>query len=82
MGDVLIVGRPAEEEGDTQAVPDELIDLFFHTETYRVQVTTIEDTNRWSGSLRRFNDVGEAYNHGQVLASKWALVNDVRVIPA
>ncbi|MBT8161457.1 MULTISPECIES: DUF3846 domain-containing protein [Arthrobacter] len=81
LGDVIIVGRP-NDDGDTTSVPDELVNLFFHTETYRIEVTTISDPDTWSGNQRRFTDVWEAYNAGQVLAHKWALVDDVRVVPA
>lgn len=80
MGDVLVVGRP-DDEGDTTSVPDELVELFFHTTTYKYQITTIEDET-WSGNQRRFTDVWEAYNDAQKLAYKWSLVDNVRVVPA
>lgn len=80
-GDVLIVGQP-DDEGETQTVPQELVDLYFNTETYRVEVTTIESPESWCTNQRRFTDVWEAYNAVQALAARWALVDNTRVVPA
>ena len=80
-GDVLIVGRP-NDKGDTQNVPQELVDLLFNTKRFKYEVTTYDSLETWSGNQRRYDDWVTAYNDGLALASRWFAVNDVRVVPA
>lgn len=81
FGDVLITGTP-DEEGSTTSIPDAVLALMFETVEYRVQVQTIDDRNAWSGNGIRFDDYFAALYNVLNLAERWALVTEVRVIPA
>ena len=80
-GDAVVVGEP-DGNGETQDVPDELVTLLLHTETYKVEVNTIDDLNAWNGNQMRYEDWQEAYAAGLSLAGRWFAVNHVRVVPA
>lgn len=80
VGPVLVTGRP-DEEGDITSVPDELLQLLFETEEYRVQVQTQEDGS-WAPSAMRFQDWPGAYEYAARLAIRWTAVLHVRVVAA
>lgn len=80
-GDVVVAGQP-DEEGDTQDVPQELLDLLFNTTNYKVEVTTISEPNTWSGNQARYDSWLKAYMAGLSLAERWAMVDNVRVVAA
>jgi hypothetical protein len=80
-GDAVLIGSP-DDDGETQDVPDELVTLLLHTETYKVEVNTIDDLNTWNGNQMRYGDWQEAYAAGLSLAGRWFAVNHVRVVPA
>lgn len=79
MGDCLIVGLPDEEEGNTQSVPDELVDLLFHQGQFRYEVLVTGETS-WHGNQVVLDDVFQAFNDGLALAERWHLVEHVRVV--
>ncbi|MET4003908.1 hypothetical protein ABIB48_002646 [Arthrobacter sp. UYCu511] len=81
VGDVIIVGQP-DDEGDSQDVPAELVDLLLNTPCYAVQVTTLNDMHTWSGNQMRYSDWTDAYKAAASLAERWALVDQARVISA
>ncbi len=80
-GDVVVIGQP-DDEGETQDVPQELVDLLFNTENYKVEVNTLDDLTAWNGNQRRYSDWMQAYMAGLSLADRWYAVNHVRVVPA
>jgi hypothetical protein len=77
-GNCFLTGRP-NEDGDTTSAPDHFIDLVTKPTQYRVQVQTLNDDS-WSGNRLVFDDWLEAYVWGLGLASRWALVRNVRII--
>lgn len=78
-GDVLITGQP-DAAGDTTDISQELLEiLFFHT-SYKYEVKVMGDDN-WYDNQRRFGHWSEAYNAVLDLASRWKLVQDLRVLP-
>ena len=79
MGDCLIVGLPDEEEGNTQSVPDELVDLLFHQGQFKYEVQVIGEDG-WHGNQIVLGDVFEAFNNGLALAERWSKVTNVRVV--
>lgn len=79
-GNVVIIGRP-DDDGNTQSVPDELVELLFNTKYFKYQVTTIDSPEVWCGNQVTFHDWVDAYNSALVKASRWALVEEVRVLP-
>jgi small nuclear ribonucleoprotein (snRNP)-like protein len=62
VGDAFIVGPP-DRRGDDTTAPDELVQLLFHTERYRVLVRTQGD-KEFYGNLRTFDSWFEAYVYG------------------
>lgn len=78
-GDALILGRP-DDEGATQTVPAELVDLLFNTSNYRYLVQTADGPS-WNGNGLTFKDWVAAYNAALSLADRWALVREVSVVP-
>lgn len=80
-GDVLLIGPPDEKSGETQSVPDELVELLFNTEQYRYLVKTIGEEG-WHKNGVTYDDWVAAYNGAQDLARRWALVEKVKVVAA
>jgi hypothetical protein len=80
MGDVLILG-PADDEGNTTSVPDELVELLFNTKEYRYLVQTSGDDS-WNGNGVTYDNWVDAYNGGLSLAERWTLVEHVKVVAA
>lgn len=78
VGNCFITGQP-NDEGDTTSAPDQLIDLVTKPGQYKVQVQTLSDDS-WSGNGKIFDHWLEAYVWGLGLASRWALVSEIRVI--
>lgn len=81
LGDVLVLGPADEETGATHSVPDELIELLFNTNEYKYEVKTINEKG-WHGNGRRYDNWVDAYNDGLALASRWTLVEHVKVLAA
>ena len=81
LGNAVLIGQP-DEEGDTQDVPEDLINLLFKTETFKIEVNTLDDLNAWNGNLARYESWTDAYAAGLSLATRWFAVNHVRVVPA
>lgn len=81
VGDVLIIGPANEVTGETTGVPDELVDLFFHTERYRYLVKTYGESS-WNGNGVIYERWQDAYNGAQSLARRWTLVEEVKVVDA
>ncbi|MFJ6416521.1 DUF3846 domain-containing protein [Paeniglutamicibacter sp. NPDC091659] len=79
-GDVVIVGRP-DSQGNTQDVPQELVDLLFNTESYRIEISTISGNVKWLGKDSHFDQWTTAYMVGLHTAEEWADVDEVRVLP-
>ncbi|MFI8696710.1 DUF3846 domain-containing protein [Dietzia maris] len=78
-GDALVIGHP-DEEGNSQGVPDELVDLLLNHEQWRYEVKVVGDDS-WSGNQRTYSNVWGAYNDALALAQRWLAVERVRVIP-
>lgn len=81
LGPAVIVGEP-DEEGETQDVPPDLVQLLTLDSEYKVLFQTSDDPEAWNGNLRRFTDVAEAYEHGINLAYRWHAVERIRVVAA
>jgi len=79
VGQAFIVGPPDDEDNAT-SVPQDLIDLLFTTTRYRVQVQT-QGNSKWYGNEQVFTDWFTAYHYGVLLAQRWTLIKDVRVVP-
>jgi hypothetical protein len=79
VGPAFIVGPP-DRRGDDTSAPDDLLELLFDTERYRMQVKTINGTG-WHGNELVFTDWFAAYRYVLDLAGRWTLVDEVRVIP-
>lgn len=80
-GQALLIG-PADDEGETQGVPQALDDLLFDTLSYRVEVQTVDSADAWNGNQARYNNWVDAYNAGLRLADRWLAVENVRIVPA
>lgn len=81
VGPAVIVGEP-DEEGETQDVPPDLVQLLTVESEYKVLFQTADDPEAWNGNLRRFTDVTEAYEHGINIAYRWHAVERIRVVAA
>lgn len=80
VGDCLLMG-PADEEGETLGVPDEFVQLLFHTERFKYEVQ-VYDEEGWHGNQLTYPDWVDAYNYGVSLADRWLKVTTVRVVAA
>ncbi|WP_301540648.1 DUF3846 domain-containing protein [Glutamicibacter halophytocola] len=80
-GNVVLVGQP-DDEGNTLSVPEELEALLLRTHVYQYQITTINEPGTWYGNQRVFEDWVEAYKAALYKSQTWALVDEVRVVPA
>lgn len=80
-GDVFLTG-PANEEGESTPVPDELFQLFFRTAEYRVEIQTKKDGDAWLSHDETFEEYWDAAHSVLDLASRWKAVTDLRVVPA
>jgi hypothetical protein len=78
-GDALVVGPPDRLCRDTDA-PDELLQVLFQANRFRVEVQVAGEPG-WRGNIRRFNDWVEAYAYVLNLGLSWTRVQDVRVVP-
>jgi hypothetical protein len=81
LGTAVIVGQP-DGEGETQSVPDSLIDLLLHTPEYKIEVQTTDDPEAWNTNQRRFTSFPDACDHAINLAYKWTAVERIRVVAA
>ncbi|MEV0360118.1 DUF3846 domain-containing protein [Nocardia sp. NPDC050697] len=79
-GNVLITGQP-DDVGRTTTVPAELAELITKTNHFKVEVRAINEET-WHGNLMRFTTYWSAAEYGLNLASRWALVEAIRVIAA
>lgn len=79
-GDALILGTP-DQDGNTQSVPDVLVNLLFHTAEYRYLVQT-NGSDEWNGNGVRCANWLEAYSEALKLAQRWSLVQEVTVVPS
>lgn len=79
MGDVLILGS-VDDEGETLAVSDQLVELLTTYEEWRYEVKVIGEDG-WHGNQVTYDNVWNAYNSALRKAEAWALVVDVRVVP-
>jgi Domain of unknown function (DUF3846) len=79
VGPAFLVGPP-DRDGHDMTVPDDLVDLLFHTKRYRVQFQTRE-SREWSGDNQAFIDWFEAYTYGVQLAKSWMQIKEIRVVP-
>lgn len=80
VGPVLLTG-PLDDDGQPASVPDELLNLLLHTESYRVEVKT-GDGGGWYGNEQRFATWGDAYDAALSIGLRWSAVMHVRVVPA
>ncbi|MBV1778722.1 DUF3846 domain-containing protein [Paeniglutamicibacter sp. ABSL32-1] len=80
QGDVVIIGRP-DPKGNTQDVPQELVDLLFNTESYKIEFTTIQGSVKWIGKDSHIDNWTVAYMIGIRTAEGWAGVDEIRVLP-
>jgi hypothetical protein len=81
VGDVLIVGHP-DNQGNTTDAPENVVELFFGTKSFKAEFQTFDDPNKFNGNMRRFDDYFEAANYGLGKAESWTAVQRVRVVPA
>lgn len=78
-GDALVIGQP-DDVGNSQGVPDELVDLLLNHELWRYEVKVVDDDS-WNGNQRTYSNVWSAYNDALALAARWLAVTEVRVVP-
>lgn len=81
IGDAVLVGDP-DEEGETQDVPKQLIDLLLHTKKYRVEAQVSQDSDDWNDYRRHYPDMLDAYDCAITLAHSWHAVKRARVVPS
>jgi hypothetical protein len=81
VGPALMVGAP-DEDGNTTDVPQAITQLLFETRSYKAEFQTYDDSNRFNGNLRRFDDYFEAVNYALGKAESWTAVERVRVVAA
>lgn len=79
VGDVVLIG-PANAAGETLGIPDEMNQVLFQTETYKVEVQTSGSKNVWSTNARTFDDYFKAAAYGLRLADRWKNVQRIRVV--
>ncbi len=79
VGNAVIVGTP-DEDGNTTDVPESVISLLMETQVYRVEVQVIGETE-WHRNAAKYTDYWEAVIWAMLLLERWALANDVRVVP-
>lgn len=79
VGPAFILGSP-DHRGDDTSAPDDLANLLFNTERYRLQVQA-DGSGNWHGNELVFTDWFTAYQEVLDLAQRWTLVQEVRVIP-
>ncbi len=79
VGDILLTGDP-DDEGDTQSVSQELVDLIFHTQPYKVEVQAPGPD--WNSNQMRYESFWDALWAAYDLATRWALVSAWRVAAA
>lgn len=78
MGDALLIGAP-DDVGDTQGIPEELINLFLETDEWKYEVQ-VYDEQGWHGNQITFNEVFDAYDDALVLADRWSKVEEIRIV--
>lgn len=81
MGDTVLIGLP-DDEGDTQDVPGALVALLMKTDHYKYEVQTLDSPDSWHGNQARYDDYFKACNAALALSERWALVSNIRVLPA
>lgn len=81
LGDVLILGPADEETGESQSVPDELVELIFNTTEYKYMVKVTGESG-WHGNGRRYDNWIDAYNDALALATRWLKVEHCKVVAA
>jgi len=82
VGNVVLIGLPDDEEGETQDVPDELVTLILKSDLYKYEVETHEEAGKWYGNQARFDNYFEACNAALGLYERWTLAANVRVLAA
>ena len=80
-GDAVLIGLP-DEEGQTQDVPEELVQLLLRTASYKIEVETVDAPGAWSGNQARYSTPWSAYTAALALYERWFAVTDVRVVAA
>ena len=77
-GDALLTG-PVDAEGWDTDLPEDFTRVF-EAEELRIEVQTYGDP-RWYSNEQRFGAWTTAYAYALELARRWALVEDIRVLP-
>lgn len=80
-GPAVLVGPP-DESGCSQDIPAEFLTLLTETQSFAMEVQTVDDPDRWNGNLVRFGDFWQAARYAISLAERWRAVTHVRVVAA
>lgn len=78
-GSAVVVGLP-DRNGENTEVPDSVRELLLAQTSYRVEVRTVGDP-KWYGNQSTYPDYWEAVVWAMVTLERWALAEDVRVLP-
>ena len=77
-GDALLTG-PVDPDGWDTDLPEDFTQMFAASEL-RLEVQTYGDP-QWYGNEQRFGNWTAAYAYALELARRWALIEDIRVLP-
>ena len=80
-GSVVLVG-PADKDGRSTDIPEEIRHLLFDAQSFKVEVQTTDSHDSWTGSRQVFSDYFAAAASGLSLADRWTAVEAVRVLAA
>jgi len=80
-GNVVLVG-PADKDGRSTDIPDEIRRLLFDARSFKIEVQTTDSHDSWNGNSRVFVDYFAAVASGLSLADRWTAVEKVRVVAA
>jgi hypothetical protein len=78
LGDAFILGPP-DDNGNATTAPQELVNLLFHTERYRVLIQN-QGEEQFYGTLRILGSWIEAYRYGVDLAGRLSQVEEIQVV--
>lgn len=81
-GNAVLIGQPDDEEGETQDIPDELVAILMRTDSYKLEVETMDAPGVWNGNQARYGNWVDAYNAALGLYERWTLATNVRVLAA
>lgn len=81
LGNAIVLGPP-DDEGRTQDVPGELVEILLNTPLYKILVQTVDDKEAWNGNQRRYDEMHDAYEAAVRLAHVWGAVERVKVVSA